>query len=158
MHIRRLRVDVVAQVVELAAIKVCFRKAVVRQSNLFQVFLCPGRNTRSQDEIMVAEVYQEGFRASRQGQRLAIRCQITFLDWIFASDDGSRLDIADWLLFFAGPARMVMGYCHCYYNIRTQAAVHAVCYLLDVMAARASNLDFWQALVIWGPLQNPRFG
>lgn len=52
---------------------------------------------------------------------------------------------------------MVMD-CHCYYNIRTQAAVHAVCDLLDVMAARAGNLDFRQALVIWGSLQNPRFG
>ena len=106
---------------------------------------------------MIAEVHQEGFRTSRQWQRLTVRCQIAFFDRIFASNDGCCLDIADRFLFFTQPARMIMGYRHSNYNIRTQAAVHAVCDLLDVMAARAGNLDLRQALVIRSPLQDPWF-
>ena len=94
MHIRCLRVDVIAQVVELAAVRVRLCQAIVRQSDFLQVLLRPGRNARGQDEVMIAEVHQEGFRTSRQWQRLTVRCQVAFFDRIFASNDGCCLDIA----------------------------------------------------------------
>ena len=103
-HRGKVRKDVVAEAVEV----LLAREAVGRLGELFECRQAPLAGGTRKHEVVVREVNDEAFAATRQGKRLLVGGQEPALDRVDPRDEGRRADPTDDKCFARGRTGVIV--------------------------------------------------